>query len=156
MVKLVEGFRRFSMSLRQSRVSRAGGALQYHFRDLLDERRIQYVMEPIVDGGESPDFLFPSLRDYENPEFPESRLRMVAAKFTAKDRWRQVLNEAKRIRPKHLLTLEAGISAKQLQLMASSDLILVTPNPVRQRYGNQAPAILSVAQLLEELSKLQH
>ncbi len=130
----VEAFRRFSMSLRQSRVSRAGGALQYHFRELLDARRIRYVMEPVIDGGERPDFLFPGLREYEDESFPATRLRMVGAKFTAKDRWRQVLAEARRISPKHLLTLDAGISMPQRRLMMAASLILVMPREIRERY----------------------
>jgi hypothetical protein len=150
----VEAFREFSMSLRQSRVSRAGGALQYHFRELLDARRIRYVMEPVVDGGESPDFLFPGLHEYEDLNHPTAALRMLAAKFTAKDRWRQVLNEAKRITPKHLLTLEAGISSKQLKLMAAASLILVIPNSIRARYGSAASEIRSVGAFLLEVSTL--
>lgn len=150
----VEGFRKFAMSLRQSRVSRAGGALQYHFRALLDARRIRYVMEPVIDGGESPDFLFPGVREYEDRHYPAERLRMLAAKFTAKDRWRQVLNEARRISPKHLLTLEAGISARQLQLMAMAKLVLVTPRAVRERY--QPPFHTAILEVNEFLNVVAH
>ena len=38
---------------------------------------------------------------------------MLAAKTSCKDRWRQVLAEADRIRTKHLLTLEPAISKIQ-------------------------------------------
>jgi hypothetical protein len=152
----VEGFRTFSMSLRQSRVSRAGGALQYHIRALLDAAKLQYVMEPEVDGGETPDFLFPSLAAYEDQTFPDDRLRMLAAKFTAKDRWRQVLNEARRIKKKHLLTLEAAISIKQMRLMADASLTLVIPAPIRARYATeQAGQILIVGEFLSMIAELQ-
>ena len=43
-------------------------------------------MGATVDGGEIPDFLLPGLREYQDDDFPATRLRMVAAKFTAKDR----------------------------------------------------------------------
>jgi hypothetical protein len=152
----VEGFRQFSMSLRQSRVSRAGGALQYHFRALLDAARLSYVMEPEVDLGEVPDFIFPSLAAYNDVRFPQERLRMLAAKFTAKDRWRQVLSEAHRIPDKHLLTLEVGVSRKQMLLMNAAALTLVMPEAVRTRYSPlQSKQILSVGAFIRELRELQ-
>lgn len=152
----VPAFRKFSMTLRQSRVSRAGKALQYHVRALLDSAKLRYVMEPEIDGGESPDFLFPSVRDYEDAFFPESKLRMLAVKFTAKDRWRQVLNEAKRIETKHLLTLEAAISSKQMRLMGSAKLQLVIPALIRSKYPDpQAREILSVSEFLRMIATLQ-
>jgi EcoRII C terminal len=145
----VQGFRDFSMSLRQSRVSRAGGALQYHFRALLIARKLKYVMEPEIDGGESPDFLFPSKAAYEDAQYPATQLRMLAAKYTAKDRWRQVLNEAKRIECKHLLTLEAGISRKQMALMSDAKLSLVIPKQIQARYDGVARAsILTVGEFI--------
>ena len=152
----VESFRRFSMSIRQSRVSRAGGALQYHFRALLDARGLEYVMEPKVDGGEIPDFLFPSKAAYEDLSYPSPRLRMLAAKFTAKDRWRQVLNEAKRIEHKHLLTMEPTITRNQMRLMSDAKLTLVIPSQIRARYPDaQKAEILEVASFIEELAELQ-
>lgn len=151
----VEGFRKFAMFLRQSRVSRAGGALQYHFRDLLDARHIKYVMEPRVDGGEIPDFLFPGLEEYRDPGFEASRLRMLAAKHTAKDRWRQVLNEAERIWPKHLLTLDSGVSAAQLRLMSEGRLTLVMPAGIRDRYRpGEAARIIAVNDFIAEVARL--
>ncbi len=152
----VAGFRQFSMSIRQSRVSRAGGALQYHFRALLEARGVQYVMEPVIDRGEIPDFLFPSKAAYLDSLFPVERLRMLAAKFTAKDRWRQVLNEAERIKQKHLLTMEAAISTSQMGLMSHASLTLVIPAAIRAKYPTvQRDAIMTVAGFLDELSSLQ-
>ena len=151
----IQGFRDFSMSLRQSRVSRAGRALQFHFKTLLDERKVRYAMEPVIDGGEIPDFLFPGVAEYKDDQYPSERLRMLAAKFTAKDRWRQVLNEAKRIRPKHLLTLETGISDRQMGLMQTAQLILVMPDVIRRRYPQgQEERIVAVASFIDEVARL--
>lgn len=152
----VEAFREFAMALRQSRVSRAGGALQYHIQAVLRQWDIPHVMEPKVDGGESPDFLFPSVEAYSDPEFPAAKLRMLAAKYTAKDRWRQVLNEAARIERKHLLTREPAISDTQRGLMERASLTLVIPEAVRRRYGADAQnGILSVRGFLVELKGLK-
>ncbi len=54
---------------------------------------------------------------------------MMAAKTCCKDRWRQVLNEANRISPKHLFTLQQGVSNNQLQEMNDNNVSLVVPKP---------------------------
>jgi hypothetical protein len=151
----VAGYRKFSMSLRQSRVSRAGAALEQHFEAILQAHTIRYEAKPLVDGGERPDFLFPGRVQYEDSNYPSARLRMLGAKFTAKDRWRQVLNEARRISNKHLLTLEAPISGKQLALMSAARLQLVIPTPIQTAYPKTARAQLSsIRQFINEVKTL--
>jgi uncharacterized metal-binding protein len=49
--------------------------------------------------------------------YPTNKLFMVGVKTTCKDRWRQVLNEAKRVKDKHILTTQQGISKRQLNDM---------------------------------------
>jgi hypothetical protein len=151
----VQGYREFSMSLRQSRVSRAGGALEQHFGAILAAHKIRHQAKPSLDGGERPDFLFPGRPEYDDLAYPAERLRMLGAKFTAKDRWRQILNEAKRIRRKHLLTLEAPISSNQLALMRAAELQLVIPAPIQFDYPKEARSQLqSVTQFLAEVRAL--
>ena len=60
------------------------------------------------------------------------KLASLAAKTTCKDRWRQVLNEADRLRSqnKFLCTLQQGISSAQLEEMKSEKVVSVVP----QRY----------------------
>lgn len=151
----VQGYREFSMSLRQSRVSRAGGALEQHVAQILRDHRIRFDSKPSIDGGERPDFVFPGKAEYNDPSFPASRLRMLATKFTAKDRWRQVLNEAVRVANKHLLTLEAPISSNQLALMATARLQLVIPLSVQSTFPIASRAqLLSVLQFVNEAKSL--
>ncbi|MCA9900738.1 MAG: hypothetical protein H6654_10175 [Ardenticatenaceae bacterium] len=59
---------------------------------------------------------------------------MLGEKSTCKDRWRQVLSEAARIRGKHLLTLETGISENQTAEMVANDLQLVIPQSLHLTY----------------------
>lgn len=153
----VEGYRVFSMSVRQSRVSRAGAALEQHVGTILRDHKIRFEAKPSIDGGEKPDFLFPGKKEYDDPSFPAKRLRMLGAKFTAKDRWRQILAEASRVSPKHLLTLEAPISDKQLSLMEGSKLQLVIPKPYHQLYPESSQGRLwSLAQFLSDVKNLQN
>lgn len=147
----VEGFREFTMRIRQSRVSRAGGALQHHVARVLRDHRIRFDAQAKIDDGERPDFLIPGRYEYENLSWPASDLRMLAVKYTAKDRWRQVLAEAKRISPKHLLTLEGSVSDAQLRLMASASLILVVPKPLH-REG--IPGVMTVKEFLVDIPEV--
>lgn len=46
----------------------------------------------------------------------------------------QILNEAKRIRKKHLLTIEPGISEKQTAQMQAANVQLVIPRGLHKTY----------------------
>ena len=59
---------------------------------------------------------------------------MLGSKTTAKDRWRQVLEEADRIEKKHLITLEGAISENQTNEMISRKLQLVVPRELHSTY----------------------
>ncbi|MBN1929095.1 MAG: restriction endonuclease [Chlorobiaceae bacterium] len=56
---------------------------------------------------------------------------------TCKDRWRQVLAEARRIEQKHLLTIEASISSNQTDEMAAWNVQLVLPRSIHETYTSQ-------------------
>lgn len=152
----VQAFRDFSMSIRQSRVSRAGGALQLHTARILEANKIRFEAQATTENGERPDFLFPGGPEYRDPGFPHDSLRLLAVKFTAKDRWRQVLNEGARIPAKHLLTLEPAISNAQVRAMQSAQLQLVIPEPYLATYRSAAgDAIQSFRRFLADVRDTQ-
>jgi EcoRII C terminal len=65
------------------------------------------------------------------------------------------LNEAARIRSKHLLTLETGISDRQMGLMQTAQLVLVMPEAIRRRYPpTQGDRIVPVATFVDEVRRL--
>lgn len=130
----VDGFIQFSLSVHNRRKSRVGYALENHLRAIFDENKISYSYKQKTENKSEPDFIFPSIEDYHNPNFPDSRLTMLGVKSTCKDRWRQVLAEAKRIKLKHLLTLEPSISENQTEEMKSNNLQLVIPQPLHKTY----------------------
>jgi hypothetical protein len=77
-------------------------------------------------------------------------LTMLGAKSTLKDRWRQILAEAKRIQNKHLITLQAAISENQTNEMQSQNLQLVIPNAIRSSYTTQQQKwLMSVADFVQ-------
>lgn len=111
------------------RKSRAGKSLEHHLAAIFNDNNVQYSAQAITEGNKRPDFIFPSQAAYHNFEFPTERLTMLAAKTTCKDRWRQILNEADRLRDgkKFLCTLQQGISSRQLDEMEAEGVILVVP-----------------------------
>ena len=113
------------------RKSRAGKSLEHHLSAIFDAHGIRYAAQAPTEGNKKPDFLFPSKEAYHDMTFPVTKLCTLAAKTTCKDRWRQILNEADRLRGerKWLCTLQQGISAAQMDEMQTEKVVLVVPKP---------------------------
>jgi hypothetical protein len=138
----VEDFISFSLSVQNRRKSRVGHALENHLSAVFDANTIGYERGARTENNSRPDFLFPGSLEYHNPAIGSPPLRMLGAKTTCKDRWRQVLTEAARIPEKHLFTLETAISQNQLQEMHGSSLVLVSTPAVLATY--QAPTGMTI------------
>ncbi|MDD6546445.1 MAG: type II restriction endonuclease [Pseudomonadota bacterium] len=121
------------------RKSRAGKSLEHHLSAIFDANKIRYTAQGVTEGNKKPDFVFPSIDDYHNMLFSVDGLCTLAAKTTCKDRWRQVLNEADRLRDrnKYLCTLQQGISSSQLKEMHAEKVVLVVPGPYLKYYPNE-------------------
>ena len=132
----VEDFIAAANQVLNRRKSRAGKSLEHHLSAIFEGNGLQYEEQAITEGSKKPDFLFPSQEAYHNPAFPVDRLVSLAAKTTCKDRWRQVINEANRLRGKNkfLCTLQQGVSAAQMDEMQSEHVILVVPKPYIATY----------------------
>lgn len=111
------------------RKSRAGRSLEHHLAQIFDTFSLNYTSQATTEGKKKPDFIFPSEDAYKNIAFNNNKLTMLASKTTCKDRWRQILNEADRIKTKHLFTLQQGISTNQLNEMYKYNVCLVVPKP---------------------------
>ena len=118
------------------RKSRAGKSLEHHLSAIFDGNQIVYTAQAVTEGNKKPDFIFPSQAAYHDADFPSDKLISLAAKTTCKDRWRQVINEADRLRdrPKYLCTLQQGISPSQMDEMQAENVILVVPQPYISAY----------------------
>ena len=107
----IDDFTDHANSLLNRRKSRSGRSLELQAKAIFNEEGLtEYAHDVVSEGRKRPDFLFPSQAAYQDPSFPCAKLRMLAAKTTCKDRWRQVISEADRIDRKHLLTLQEGVS----------------------------------------------
>lgn len=127
----VDEFVRVANVVLNRRKSRAGKSLEHHLAAIFDGNCIEYSSQAVTEGNKKPDFLFPSKEAYHDYAFSTDYIVSLAAKTTCKDRWRQVLNEADRLRdkPKYLCTLQQGISGAQMDEMQAENVILVVPKP---------------------------
>jgi hypothetical protein len=152
----IDGFLGLANTILQSRKSRSGKSLEYHTIAILEEEGFapgtSFEHNPTIERGKRPDFLFPNMRAYEDPEYPGGRLRMLAAKTTCKDRWRQILNEADRIPVKHLLTLQEGVSEGQFNEMTEAGVRLVVPLGLHKAYPETVrPHLITLESFIGDL-----
>ena len=146
----VDGFISFSLSVQNRRKSRAGLALENHLEILFKECGIRYTRTPKTENKSKPDFIFPGIEEYRDPEYDPLHLTMLGVKSSCKDRWRQVLAEAERIEEKHLLTLEAAISENQTHEMKAKKLQLVLPEELHDTYSEKQQSwLMNVSQFTE-------
>ncbi|MBA4408900.1 MAG: restriction endonuclease [Odoribacter sp.] len=111
------------------RKSRAGKSLEHHLSEVFRICNIAFESQGKTEANKQPDFIFPNIESYRNIQFDDTKLIFLASKTTCKDRWRQILNEADRIKDKHLFTLQQGISSNQLKEMYDYGVQLVVPAP---------------------------
>lgn len=152
----VDSFVSFANSVTNRRKARAGRSLELHAKRIFDEENVpSYSHDQVSEGSKRPDFLFPSVDAYQDHSFPADRLRMLAAKTTCKDRWRQVVDEASRIDVKHLLTLQEGITDNQYSQMERAGVRLVVPKPLHVKYPKSLRGkLLSLYDFIREVKQL--
>lgn len=153
----VDRFIEVSLSIHNRRKSRAGKGLENHLIALFDALDVRHTFNPVTENRARPDFIFPSIQDYRDEAFPAVDLTMLGVKTTCKDRWRQVLSEAKRVSDKHLLTLESPISSAQTDEMRDNRLQLVVPAPMQAPYSqNQREWLMDIQAFIDMVRERDH
>jgi hypothetical protein len=146
----VDDFISFSLSVQNRRKSRAGLSFENHLAQIFIENDLLFTKKGKTERNNEPDFLFPGINEYRNLKFDNSRLTMLGLKTTAKDRWRQVIPEADKIWPKHLITLEPSISKNQTDEMIAQQVQLVLPVAIIQTYTTeQRKNIMTLADFIK-------
>jgi hypothetical protein len=79
-------------SILQSSKSSGGSSFETLFEIVCTEAGLQFDRKPALAGN--PDFIFPNLAAYTNPEFPKENIHIVETKSTTKERWKEVLHTA--------------------------------------------------------------
>lgn len=155
----VDDFVSLANQVLNRRKSRAGKSLEHHLAAVFDENQIQYTAQAVTEGNKRPDFIFPSEASYHDFSFPISKLTSLAAKTTCKDRWRQILNEADRLRNgrKYLCTLQQGISTMQMDEMEAEKVTLVVPKAYISTYPrDRQDRIWSLHKFVDYVKELQN
>lgn len=145
----IDEFLEAAQTILQRRKARAGKSLENHFYSLLEEAAIPFEKQVRLEAS-SVDALIPGRAEYFDDAFPRDRIFTVAVKTTCRDRWRQILPEATRVRIHHLLTVQKGISQAQILEMVGSGVQLVVPRELHREYPGEArPELLTVERFLE-------
>lgn len=146
----IDGFLTFSLSVQNRRKSRVGYALENHLEEIFKVYEVHYSRNKITENRSKPDFIFPSIEKYHDEAYDPMFLTMLGVKSTCKDRWRQVLSEADKIKTKHLFTLESAISTNQTNEMKDRNLQLVVPKSLHNTYNEeQKDWLLSLANFIK-------
>lgn len=139
------------------RKSRAGKSLEHHLSEIFNNFQLNYQTQIITEENKRPDFIFPNSEGYHNYKYSSDKLVFLASKTTCKDRWRQILNEADRIKVKHLFTLQQGISLNQLTEMYKYDVRLVVPKPYLNTFPDEyKDKILTLEGFVKHVKSLQN
>lgn len=133
----MEAFIEAANSVLNRRKSRAGKSLEYHLSAIFDGNHLAYEAQVITEERKKPDFVFPSGKAYHDLSYPADKLIVLGAKTTCKDRWRQVVTEADRVKTKYLCTLQQGISPQQLHEMQAEHVVLVVPQEYIKTYPQE-------------------
>ena len=142
----VEEFLVVAQAVANRRKARAGRSLELHLAHIFDEEHVDYEAGATTEDNRRPDFVFPSIVAYRagHPTL------MLGVKTSVKDRWRQVLDEAAKIRVKHLFTLSEGVSPDQFRQMDGSGLRLVVPEVNVRRFPEAVrPRLMTLARFLQ-------
>ena len=154
----IDDFVELANEVLNRRKSRAGKSLEHHLSEILKINGLLFQEQAVTENKKKPDFIFPSQEAYHNPDFPLEKLTVLAAKTTCKDRWRQVLKEADRLRDdyKYICTLQQGISSTQMDEMEAEKVVLVVPKPYISSYpAEKRQGILTIHDFIHRVKALQ-
>lgn len=152
----VEEFIKLANSISNRRKSRSGKSLELHLENIFKEQALfNFGTQCKTEGNKRPDFLFPNCKSYHDEIYTSDNLRMLAVKTTVKDRWRQVLNEAKRIDEIHLFTLQQGVSENQFLEMQAEGVQLVVPEELHKTFPKSVqPNLITLNSFIEDTKEL--
>ncbi len=128
------------LSILQRRKARRGRSLEIHLETLFTARSLPYERQVETEPGSTSDFILPGINAYRalgKSTGIEPGVLHLGAKSTARERWRQVLSEATKLRRRHLITLDPQLSSATLRSMRELEVIPVMPARLGDLYeGN--------------------
>ena len=142
------------LPLIQRRKARAGKSIENHASRLLSANDIQFEEQAMRIKGR-PDIVVPNEAYYFNRSFNQELFLVLAIKRTCKDRWRQVTEEAPKMNVRYLLTMQEGISSKQLEEIHAAGIRLVVPKQLHNKYPKvEVGSPISVHEFIQETARI--
>ena len=150
-------FVKLAQTILQRRKARAGTGFEHHLEALFVCNSVSYTRSPKkLDGTKArPDFVFPSEADYKNPDFPASRLAILGAKTTARERWRQILQEAKRVKNKHLVVWREPVTESSRKEMKQANVRLIAPKHLHKDFSGDISDLWCVKDFIAHVKSMQ-
>lgn len=143
------------MSLRQSRVSRAGKMMELFLCGIFDACGLRYNWGARIEGGKLPDFVFPSAQEYADESFSASNLRILGAKTSLKERWRQILSEGDRVLKKHGVTRDISVTPAMFKQMREASFYVVIPAGLKSQYIRAERNLITLSDFVDEVRSVQ-
>jgi len=158
-VDSIDSLINFSLSVHNRRKARAGLAFENHLRQLFVDNDLNFEQgstHQTTENRAKPDFLFPGFDAYHSASFPIENLRLLGAKTSCKDRWRQVLAEGDKVARKHLVTLQPGVSENQLLEMNAQGVQLIVPTSIQLLFKSSVrEQLMSVSEFIADVHTTQ-
>jgi type II restriction enzyme len=152
--KNIDDFIQTAASIMNRRKARAGRSFENHVEYLLTHANVPHKMRPSLGADGKPDIVIPNEQAYFDTSFPLEKLFIVGLKTTCKDRWRQVLNEGRRVKAKHILTMQPGITSAQLEEMHTAGVSLVVPQSLHRSFPKERTInLLSVESFIQTVKQ---
>lgn len=130
--KDVDDFVKTASSIMNRRRSRPARSIENHVEFLLKDAHVPFDVRRLPDGD--PSLIIPGKPQYDDPTYPADRLFVVGVRYTCKGRWWQITQDSSRVQWKHLITMQEGVSASQLEQMHKAKVALVVPKKFQNRY----------------------
>jgi len=157
--KDIDEFIGLAKSVLNRRKSRVGHSFENHLRQIFIDTEVRFSEQAITENKSRPDFVFPEIKFYHLiPQFKDLKelVTILGAKYSCKDRWRQVLSEARYVDEKYVITIEPGITNSQTSEMMANDLQLIVPEEIHETYSkNQQGWLLSLDEFIGQLRHRQ-
>ncbi|MBK8458750.1 MAG: hypothetical protein IPL47_17830 [Phyllobacteriaceae bacterium] len=138
-------FDKFSLSLTQSRRSRAGSAFEIIVSELFLKLGYPYSAQANIRGS-TPDYILPSISWYNR--YPSDTI-ILTLKRTLRERWRQIVTESSS-GTFYLATIDEDISGPGLEQMKDRNITVVLPDAVKNEHYLKRLNVISFEDFFED------
>jgi hypothetical protein len=136
-----------------ARKARRGRSLQRHIEALLEREGIPFSPECSTEAPPPVDVMVPGCSQYNDPAFSVDRLRAISCKSTLKERWQEIVGEARRVPVKYVVTLDEQLTDPVIEALQRAHVRPFMPARVLAGYDRRATRELlsSISELVADL-----